>query len=81
MERLNLTLDAVTSSALQRHAQSRGVPRARLARELIREAIEHREARERQRKLARDYSAGREDASELLSDLEAPQLDLLDQEP
>lgn len=80
MERLNLTLDESTSLALQRHAERRGLGRAALARELIREAIEQREARERHRKLAMDYVSGREDAAELLAELEAPQFDLLDED-
>lgn len=80
MERLNLTLDESTSGALARHARREGKPRAALARELIREAIARREAIERQRKLARDYAAGRSDAEELLSEMEAAQLELLDRE-
>lgn len=78
MERLNLTLDAGTSGALARHARSEGKPRATIARELICEALARREALARQRKLAGDYAAGRGDAQELLADLEAAQLDLLD---
>jgi hypothetical protein len=80
MERLNLTLDASTSSALSQHARREGKPRAAFARELIREAIARREAIALQRKLARDYAAGRGDADELLGDLEAAQLELLDRE-
>jgi tyrosyl-tRNA synthetase len=79
MERLNLTLDLDTSNALRRHAQRRKQPRASLARELIREAISQRETREREQQLARDYAAGRADAVALLSDLEAAQLDLLEE--
>ncbi len=78
MERLNLTLDDDTSGALARHARREGKPRATLARELIREAITRREVLERQRALARDYAAGRSDAREILADLEAAQLELLD---
>lgn len=77
MERLNLTLDDDTSSALGRQAREQGKPRAALARELIREALARREALAQQRKLARDYAAGRDDARELLADLERAQLDLL----
>jgi metal-responsive CopG/Arc/MetJ family transcriptional regulator len=80
MDRLNLTLDESTSGALDRHARREGKPRAALARELIREAIAQREALERERKLARDYAAGRSDARQLLQDLEAAQLELLDDE-
>ena len=77
MDRLNLTLDEGTSGALTRHARHEGKPRAAIARELIREALARREALERQKKLAKDYAAGRDDAKELLADLEAAQLDLL----
>ena len=77
MERLNLTLDERTSGALARHARRERKPMAALARELIREAIARREALEAQRKLARDYAAGREDAAEILNDMEAGQLELL----
>jgi len=80
VDRLNLTLDESTSAALVRHARREGKPRAALARELIREAIARRETLERERKLARDYAAGRSDARQLLQDLEAAQLELLDEE-
>jgi hypothetical protein len=45
---------------------------------LIQEGLDRREAARRRRKLARDYIAGRDDAGELLSDLEAGELELLD---
>ncbi|MCC6527048.1 MAG: ribbon-helix-helix protein, CopG family [Polyangiaceae bacterium] len=80
MERLNLTLDAPTSSALARHARRQGKPRAAVARELIQEALGRREALERQRKLARDYAAGREDGAAVLADLETLQLEVLDRD-
>jgi len=80
MERLNLTLDEGTSGALARHARKEGKPRAALARDLIREAIAQRDALEHQRKLARDYAAGRDDAKEILEDMEAAQLELLGRE-
>ena len=80
MERLNLTLDEGTSGALSRHARREGKPRATLARDLIREAIARRDALEVKRKLARDYTAGRSDAKQILKDLEATQLELLDRE-
>jgi hypothetical protein len=80
MERLNLTLDEGTSGALARHARRAGKPRTALARELIREAIARREAVEYRRKLARDYAAGRSDAKQLLQEMEAAQLELLDDE-
>jgi hypothetical protein len=49
-----------------------------VARELIHEAIQQRETRERLQQLARDYVAGRDDAAALLSDLEVSQLELLE---
>ena len=79
MERLNLTLDAVTSGALSKHAKLSGLARATLARELICVAIARRETLDSQRKLARDYAAGSEDAGEL-ADLEVAQLELLDRD-
>jgi hypothetical protein len=44
---------------------------------LIGEAIRRREALENQRRLAREYAAGRSDAKQRLKDLEAAQLELL----
>jgi predicted transcriptional regulator len=78
MSRLNLTLDDDTSLALERHAKREKRPRAAVARELLSEAIREREARERQKRLARDYVAGRADVTALLSDFEEAQLELLD---
>jgi hypothetical protein len=60
--------------------RQKGKPRAVLAPDLIREAITRRDAIERKHRLARDYTAGRSDAHQLLRDLEAAQLDLLDHE-
>lgn len=80
MDRLNLTLDSGTSVALTRHARRAGRPRAAIARELIQEALARREAVEQRQKLARDYAAGRQDARELLEDLEAAQRELLEDE-
>jgi hypothetical protein len=78
MARLNLTLDDDTLSRLARHARQTGGRRATLARRILREGLDAREARERRQKLAADYAAGREDARQLLSGLEAAQLDWLD---
>ena len=78
MDRRNLTLDDGTSSALTRHARRVGKPRAAVARELIQEAIRRRDDLESRRRLARDYASGRADAKELLAELEAAQLDLLE---
>jgi hypothetical protein len=79
MDRLNLTLDADTSRALNRHAAMHRMPRAAVARDLIKEGLQRREARERAAQLARDYAAGREEALDLIRELEGAQLDLLDE--
>ena len=80
MARLNLTLDADSSEALDRHARRKHVPKAALARELLREAIARRESIDRQKKLAGDYARARTDARELLTEIEAAQVDLLEDE-
>ncbi len=79
MARLNLTLDDDTAEALDRHARRQRRPRAVLARELIREALEERETRARRAALARDYAAERVATAALLSELEAAQVELLDE--
>lgn len=76
MSRLNLTLDDDTWNALLRHAESR--PIATVARELLRSELARRDALSRRKALARDYAAGRADARDLLEELEAAQLDLLE---
>jgi len=78
MNRLNLTLDDATASALERHSRRGKMPRAAVARELIREAIQRREMRERLQQLANDYAKGRADAADLLEDMEIAQLELLE---
>lgn len=80
MARLNLTLDADTFARLDRHAKRQGARRAGLARRILREGLDAREALERRKKLAADYAAGRSDARELLEELEAPQLEWFDGE-
>ena len=77
MSRLNLTLDDDTQDWLKRHAKQERVPLAAFARKLLGEAVASREALARRRKLAADYAAGREDAQEILRDLERPQLEAL----
>jgi hypothetical protein len=79
MSRLNLTLDSDTYDSLDRYAQRHKRALSAVARELLKEALGRRQLLEKQRKLARDYSDGRADASELLADLERAQLDLLDE--
>lgn len=74
MARLNLTLDAATSDALDRYAKRAKSPRASVARTLLKEGLAAREMREQRRKLAADYAAGRPDARRLLEELEAAQL-------
>lgn len=81
MSRLNLTLDEATLSSLERHAAREKTATAAFARRLLVEALAQREALTRRRKLAQDYAAGRDDASEILADLERPQLENLLDEP
>jgi len=75
MARVNLTLTEVSFQKLSRYAKRSGAPAAALARTLLLEGLERREAEERRRKLASDYAAGRPDARELLKDLEPGQLE------
>lgn len=51
-----------------------------MARDIIKEGLDRRERLEKMRQLAKDYAAGRDDASDLLSDLEAAQGELLGDE-
>ena len=78
MARLNLTLDQDTFLELDRYRKQVGKPRARVAKELLREGLERRRAAERRRKLAADYVADRADVRSTMSDLETGQLELLD---
>ena len=80
MPRLNFTLDEDTLRQLDRHTKRSGKPRATLARELLREGLAQREAAERRKQLAADYAAGRGDVRTLLRELEAGQLELMDDE-
>lgn len=80
MPRLNLTLDDDTFASLDRHAKRQGARRAGLARRILREALDSREALERRKKLAAAYTAGRRDARKLLEQLEVPQLEWFDEE-
>ena len=80
MQRVNLTLDDDTSERLSRHAKHLGIAQAAAARALIREALARHEALERRRGLARDYAAGRRDATEILEAMEAGQVELLDED-
>jgi plasmid stability protein len=80
MQRLNLTLDEEVSSALRKHAKREGKPQAAVARELIRAALLALEEREKRRRLARDYVAGRADAQALLSEMEAAELESMGSE-
>lgn len=81
MSRLNLTLDPDTLAWLERHASAAKVGVASLARQLVKEAVEHRDRTARRRKLASDYAAGRADAQDILRDVELAQLDGLLDEP
>ncbi|MGH7964723.1 MAG: hypothetical protein ACRERD_23405 [Candidatus Binatia bacterium] len=72
MARLNLTLNAATYTELEKHAKRQGKPRARVVAELLSEGLARRAVRERRKKVAADYLAGRADARALLKDLESP---------
>jgi hypothetical protein len=80
MSRLNLTLDDVTFRRLGEHAKKGGGRRTALARQLVREGLDRRDALDRRKRLAADYAAGRADARELLKDFETAQLEMLDVE-
>ncbi|MGC4120388.1 MAG: hypothetical protein QM765_38560 [Myxococcales bacterium] len=80
MARVNLTLDQVTFDKLSREAKACKAPPAAMARTLLREALERRGDLARRKKLAEDYSSGRDDARELLAELQDPQLELLSDE-
>lgn len=80
MARINLTLSDDTESTLMRHAKRRGLPRAALARECIEQSLAAVEAAEQRHRLAQDYVAGRADGRSILAQIEAAQLELLDEE-
>ena len=80
MPRLNLTLDDDTFARLDRHAKRQGARRAGLARRILCEALDSREALERRKTLAAAYTAGRRDARQLLGQLKVPQLEWFDEE-
>ncbi len=80
MARVNLTLERDAYEKLTRYAKRSGAPTAALARLLVLESLDRREADERKRRLAADYVAGRADARELLKDLENGQLESLGHE-
>jgi len=76
--RLSLTLDDDTFAHLKKCAWQESRTVARVARELVREGLDRREAARRRRKLAEDYRAGRWETAVALSGLEAAQLEVLD---
>lgn len=80
MARLNLTLSDDTLMRLVRYAEDLGIPRSAAARQLLQQAIDRLERIESARKLAADYTAGRPDSNAILSELEAGQFELLDDE-
>jgi metal-responsive CopG/Arc/MetJ family transcriptional regulator len=80
MARVNLTLDEDTFRRLNRHTKRLGKPRVRVVAEILREGLARREAAERRKRLAADYAAGGADTRALLKDLEAGQLELMDDE-
>ena len=80
MARINLTLNEDTYSSIVEHAREEGMPQASMARKLIKEALDRRNALKKLRKLASDYGAEGKGSARLLEDLEAGQLDLIDDE-
>jgi hypothetical protein len=78
MARLNMTLETDTLIRLEERANDRGIARAAVARELLIDALDRLERRERKERLARDYAADRDDAARVLAELEAGQIELLD---
>lgn len=78
MPRLNLTLDPGTSDRLEEHARRARTASATLARALLQEALDRRDSAERRRKLASDYARGHKETRELLAELEAGELELLE---
>jgi len=72
---MNLTLDQETSNWIRRHAAAGKLRQATMARQLLTEAVAHRQRVEERKKLAADYAAGRKDAASALRDLEGQQLD------
>ena len=78
MARLNLTLDEETWRRLDEHARRSGERRASLARRLLKEALGRRDLIQRRQRVAQDYAAAGPRDAELLRELEAGQLDLLD---
>lgn len=80
MARLNLTLDGDTFDTLRRDARKAKTRVATYARQLLREAIAHRDQQERRRRWAQAYRADRQDATALLRDLERGQLEIMGDE-
>lgn len=78
MARLNMTLMNDTLLKLTVRAKRARKPVATLAREVLEKALAEMEAEERRLKWAADYIAGREDARELLAEMESAQLELIE---
>jgi hypothetical protein len=78
MARLNLTLGDDTFDRLEKRAIEQGKARSAVARELLVGALDRLAKQERLQRLARDYAADRADAAAILAELEAGQLELLD---
>lgn len=66
---MNLTLDEDTAAALGRIADAGKEPRAAVARDLIQEGLQRREARAWRERLARDYAASVQVAPASLDDI------------
>jgi hypothetical protein len=78
--RLNLTLDDATFRAIGREARRHKVRVATHARQLLQEALAHRERAERRKAWATAYRADRADARTLSADFEPGQLEIMGDE-
>ncbi len=80
MGRLNLTLDEDTLAAVSRDARKAGVPVAKHARALLRQAVSHRERVERRKLWADAYASAHADARKSLDDWEPGALEVIGNE-
>lgn len=80
MRHVNVALDQKTYEALERQAERTRKPCTTVAKEILLEGLERRDAAARREQLAADYRAGRADARALLNALESSQSELLDDE-
>lgn len=80
MARLNMTLDDATFQAVSQDARRRGIPTAKHARDLIREAMSRRAEMERKRRWAEAYQADRADARKLAAEMAPGALEVMGDE-